>query len=122
VNWSIYKYEGKPANLMTDMEFMSACLQDGLKHFIKKFKPEENAGEAWLQEFPSTEEAGCPFTNVRYRFSFGTSLAGLKLGKIPYNIKIERADFQSYWADFPEKAFPKDWGRTRRIKNVPAIK
>ena len=120
MNWYFHAI-ARPNSLKELINEYSYLLERGLEEFIDAAPLTEKQEEAWITEYPS----GGDFVHdwsYRYTFSCGwydKKYGYVKMGPIPYDIKVERADPGVYASEvnleFPIK------NRVRFIDNAEPI-
>lgn len=109
MNWYFHSIAPKPQSIYELVKDYSDLLAEGLQQFIDGYLPTlEVQPEGMLAEYPSTEEVGLPLIAVdkdgenvvRYRFKFSAGFyykgEYVRIGPVPYNITIERAESGTY--------------------------
>jgi hypothetical protein len=93
---------------------------DVIDQWIKKVKPTNQRQEGFqMEEYPPRAYGVFYGEGFAYRFRFTAVWGGYKLGKVPYDITIERNDPDIYAEDMgPDFALPGISSRIRRIEKL----
>lgn len=120
MNW-VFKSIPRPGSLTDLIEDYKGLLVSGLEEFIESTPLTEKQGESWFTEYP---DGGYCWTGPSYRFTFSAGwydkkYGYVKMGRIPYNVSVERADGAVYASEV-DLEFPIE-KRIRLIDNVSPI-
>jgi hypothetical protein len=122
MNWYIVDYAsdlGIDAYIQSCKDMAADVIESWIARPVEETEVQP---EGWLHEKPDPLIAG-PFywEGISYRFRTTMSYGGYKLGRIPYNIKIERTDPDSYAVESPMAPKFDARPRIRYIDEVPPI-